>query len=158
MVDECPNTLSLRPEAQPESSTLAAFPPTSIQCEWAIFGNCFLVQPPENAARQGGDRDCGEPEPWKSKADQNFCSSVFSEMRTPPKRVYTAAPPVFRAGKRRSIFQLDSHGRSSKKDCCRQSTLPTLPNAWGRMRHPGNDAPSDVPILKSVQASDKVGV
>jgi hypothetical protein len=30
---------------QPESSTLAAFPPTSIQCEWAIFGKCLSVQP-----------------------------------------------------------------------------------------------------------------
>jgi hypothetical protein len=40
---------------------VAAFPPTSIQCQLGIFGSCFLVQPRNVQHRQGGDGGCGEP-------------------------------------------------------------------------------------------------
>jgi hypothetical protein len=33
-----------------ESSTGAAVPPRSIQCEWGVFGNCFFGTSPEGAA------------------------------------------------------------------------------------------------------------
>jgi len=66
--------------------------PTSIQCERAIFGNCFLVQPWREAPRQDGDGDCGEPEAWRPNAGQKILPPpVFSEMSLPRKSVLHAA-------------------------------------------------------------------
>lgn len=49
------------PKTEPESSTVAAFSPTSIQPKLGSFGSCFLLQP---RPRHFGDGDCGEPEAW----------------------------------------------------------------------------------------------
>ena len=81
--------------------------PTSIQCESAIFWNCFLVQPRKvraaSAERRQRLRFTGSLEP---NAGHKISSPVFSEMRTPLKRVYTVRPPL--SGERCDFLREDT--------------------------------------------------